>query len=304
MRAFHVMSTAPERTYYQRPGGQRFSLEDFEILVTVLSALEWQRHNGPIKLYTDITGAEHLGRLGLSFIWDAGIDTNTLENCTVNTSFNVFWAYARTVALEAERAPCVMLDTDLIVWRDIHPLIRAPFMALHSEPFDAWTYVPREQLHTPPGYVWDRWDWTVSPVNAALMYFGRDNVRTYCAQEGLKYLRNNLLEREDESSAHAVFVEQRLYPMCASKLRVRTGFFLWDYEGRQLADGNVNDTFTHLWVYKQRLMKDAQERQRICLRMTRRILRDFPALSATLATIPSIVRYVQEESTDGSIDVS
>jgi hypothetical protein len=136
------------------------------------------------------------------------------------------------------------------------------------------------------------------------MYFGRDDVRTYCAQEGLKYLRNNLLDREDKSSAHAVFVEQRLYPMCASKLRARTAYFLWDHEGRQLADGNVNDTFTHLWVYKQRLMRDAQERQHICLRMTRRILRDFPALSATLVTIPSVARYVQEESTGGSTAVS
>jgi hypothetical protein len=257
-------------------------MEDFEILVAVLSALEWQRHNGSIKLYTDATGAEYLERLGLSFLW----------------------ASARTVALDVERAPCVMLDTDLIVWRDIRPLIQAPFMALHGEQFDGWTYVAKEKLRTPPGYVWDHWDWTVRPTNAALMYFGRDDFRAYCAQEGLKYLRGNVMEGEEESQAHAVFVEQRLYPMCASKHRVPTGFFLWDYEGKRLADGNVNDAFTHLWVYKQRLMKDARERRRMCLRMTRRILRDFPALSAPLAAIPSIAPYVQEELNGGAVAVS
>jgi hypothetical protein len=306
VRAFHVISTAPECTHYHRPGGERFYLKDFEILVTVLSALQWRRHNGSIKLYTDTIGAEHLRRLGLSFIWDDGIDTDTLENCTVNTSFNVFWGFARTVALEVEHAPCVVLDTDLIVWNDIHALIRAPFMALHSE-FEllgTGVYVPREQLHTPPGYVWGRWDWTVSPVNTAMIYFGRDDVRRFCAQEGLKYIRNNLPEREDGCPAHAVFVEQRLYPMCASRLGIQTEFFLRDYQlagdwlaGLPMVDGTANDTFTHLWGYKQRLMEDAQECQRFCLRMTRRILTDFPALSDKLAAIPSIARYVEEVST-------
>lgn len=298
------MSTLPERTYYQRPGGRRFAMEDFEILVAILSALEWRRHNGSIKLYTDLAGAEYLDWLGLSSIWDAGVDTDTLESSTLDTSFTVFWAGARTVALEAERAPCVMLDTDLVVWRTIRPLIRAPFMPLHSEPFDGWTYVPKEKIHTPPGYVWDHWDWTVSPTNAALMYFGRDDFRARCAHEGLRYLQGNLPTGEDKSQSHAVFVEQRLYPMCASKLGVRAEFFLWDYEGDRLADGNVNDTFTHLWVYKQRLMRDVQERQRICLRMARRILRDFPDLHATLAAIPAIAPYVQEELNGGPVAVS
>jgi len=298
------MSTAPERTYYQRAGGRRFSLEDFEILVMVLSALKWRQHNGPIKLYTDAAGANYLEQLGLSFLWDDGVDTSTLENSTLDTSFDIFWAFARTVALDVERAPCVMLDTDLVVWRDIRPLVRAPFMALHREHFDGWTYVAKEKLHTPPGYVWDDWDWAVNPTNAALMYFGRDDHRTYCAQEGLKFLHGNFLEGEEKSQTHAVLVEQRLYAMCASKLDVPTEFFLWDHEGKQLADGNVNDTFTHLWVYKQTLMKEAQERRRICLRMTRRILQDFPAMSVTLAAIPSVAPYVQEELNGGFVAVS
>lgn len=299
------MSTRPERTYYQRLGGRRFAMEDFEILVAILSALEWRRHNGSIKLYTDTPGAEYLERLGLSFLWDDGIDTSTLESSTLSTNFTVFWAYARTVVLEAERAPCVMLDTDLVVWRPIRSLIRAPFMALHSEPLDGVTYVDKEKIHTAPGYVWDpHWDWTVSPTNAALMYFDQDDLRAYCAREGLKYLEDNLMEGEDKSQAHAVFVEQRLYPMCAAKLGVPTEFFLWDMAGDRLADGNANDTFTHLWVYKRRLMKDDQARHRICSRMTSRILRDYPTMNYTLAAIPSIAPYVQEELTGGSVVVS
>ena len=301
MKAFHVMSTAPTHTYYERPGSRNFQLEDFEILVTVLSALEWRRHNGSIKLYTDSIGAEHFAQLGLSSIWDAGIDTDTLEHCAVNTSFNVFWAYARTVALEGERCPCIMLDTDLIVWRNIDALICAKFMAIHSESLDFEVYVPKEQLHTPPGYVWDDWDWNVSPLNAALVYFGREDVREKCLHEGLRFLRGNFLAQEHGWPAHAVFVEQRLYPMCASKLGVHTEFFLRDYEGKRLSNGAVNDTFTHLWVYKRRLMRDVEERHRLCTRMAKRILRDFPSLGDTLAAIPCLNPYMKELSSGVSL---
>lgn len=279
-------------------------MEDFEILVMVLSALQWRRHNGPIKLYTDAVGAEYLERLGLSSIWDDGVDTDALEKSELDTSFTTFWASGRTVALDVERAPCVMIDTDLVVWRDVRPLVRAPFMALHRERFDGWTYVAKEKLRTPPGYVWEDWDWAVGPTNAALMYFGQDDHRAYCAQEGLRYLHGNFLEDEEKSQAHAVVVEQRLYAMCAAKMDVRTEFFLWDQEGDRLADGTANDAFTHLWVYKQTLMKDLQARQRICLRMARRVLRDFPAMSAVLTAIPSVAPYFREELNGGPVAVS
>ncbi|HWO58666.1 MAG TPA: DUF6734 family protein [Umezawaea sp.] len=301
MRAFHVMSTAPERTYYQRPGGKRFSMEDFEVLVAVLSALKWRQHNGSIKLYTDTTGADYLDRLGLSCVWDDGVDTDVLEKSTLDTSFTTFWASGRTVALEAERAPCVMLDTDLVVWRDIRSLLRAPFTPLHREHFDGWTYVDKEKLHTPPGYVWEDWDWTVSPTNAALMYFGRDDHRAYCAREGLRFLQSNFLEGEEKSQAHAVLVEQRLYAMCAARLGVETEFLLWDHESERLADGGPNDAVTHLWVYKQTLMRDERERRRMCLRLARRIRRDFPGMCATLAEIPSVAPYFRGELDDGPI---
>jgi len=292
MRAFHVTSTAPARTYYGRPGRQAFRLEDFEILTTILSALEWRRHNGPIKLYTDTIGAEYYAQLNLSTLWDAGIDTETLDQCDLKTSPTVFWAFARTVALGRERCPCVLLDTDLIVWRNITALIRTPFMAIHSEPLAFGVYVEKERLHTPPGYIWDDdWDWTAPPLNAALLYFGRDDLREYCVTKGLEFMRNNRLE-EPGGPAHAVFVEQRLYPMCARKLGLDPTFFLQNYQGKRLADGTENTIFTHLWLYKTQLMHNRDERQSLCRRMAQRIVRDFPAFGDVLSTIVPVRPYL------------
>jgi hypothetical protein len=303
MRAFHVLSTRPSQTYYERGGGLRFQMEDFEILTLMLSALEWRRHNGPITLYADAAGAEYFSALGLSALWDGGIDTNTLEKSDLNTSFDVFWASGRTAALVSERAPCALLDMDLIVWRNIDSLIRASFMAIHSESLDFDVYVPKEHLHTPPGYVWGDWDWSVSPLNAALVYFGRDDILETCLREGLNYLHGNLIEREYVWPAHAVFVEQRLYPMCVAKLGIRTEYFLENYDGKRLADGTMNDVFTHLWVYKRRLMHDIEKRSDLCRRLSLRLLRDFPEWRGVLARIRPLAPYVKGSSTRVSLAV-
>jgi hypothetical protein len=151
-------------------------------------------------------------------------------------------------------------------------------------------------LHTPPGYQWGQWDWTVSPVNAAVVYFGRDDVRESCLHEGLEYLQHNFLEHELSWPAHAVFVEQRLYPMCAARLGIQTECFLQDYQGQQLAGGSANDAFTHLWVYKRKLMRDMAERRRLCRRMASRIARDFPEVGEMLASKMPLAPYRKELS--------
>jgi hypothetical protein len=100
------------------------------------------------------------------------------------------------------------------------------------------------------------------------------------------------LEEEQGWPAHAVFVEQRLYPMCARKLGLDPTFFLQNYQGKKLADGTENNVFTHLWVYKTKLMKNKAERQSICVRMVRRILQDFPEVGDVLSTISSVRPYL------------
>jgi hypothetical protein len=129
-------------------------------------------------------------------------------------------------------------------------------------------------------------------VNAALLYFGRDDLREYCATKGLEFLRNNVLEEEPGWPAHAVFVEQRLYPMCARKLGLDPTFFLQNYQGKTLADGTENNVFTHLWVYKTQLMQNSAERQSLCGRMAQRIVRDFPEFVDILSTIVPIRPYL------------
>ena len=296
MKAFHVYSLKPSATWYGRERKvNHCSFPDFELLALILSALYWRRHNGSIKLYTDDICADYFADRKLDGLWDDGIDTTALANTHLSTNFTTFWAFARTIALYHERSPCFMLDMDMIVWKPIAHLLRADFMAIHCEPLTFPVYIPKSQLVTPVGYQWDEWDWTVSPCNAALMYFGHDSARQYCAEQGLQFMHNNFVDEATDFPAYAVFVEQRLYPMCMHKKGVDIQYFLRDFEGKLLADGTVNDTFTHLWLYKRLLVSDTKRRLQLCMRMIKRIVREFPAFESTLFRLPEITTLLREQ---------
>ena len=111
MDAIHVLWTKP----FYACGGERFAMEDFDILTAVLSALKWRQHNGRITMVTDTFGSGYLKKLGLEKIWDE-IEIS-LDGISVNPK--MFWAAGKLYALAKREAPCVMLDTDFIVWHGI-----------------------------------------------------------------------------------------------------------------------------------------------------------------------------------------
>lgn len=115
MQAFVSNWTRP---YAVRCPGRPYQMTDFDLLTTVLSALVWRRENGSIRMITDDTGAQYYRSLGLTDLWDGGIFTylndipSAIDPCT-------FWAAGKLYALAATPAPCVMLDTDFIVWHSL-----------------------------------------------------------------------------------------------------------------------------------------------------------------------------------------
>ena len=72
MTAFHSNWTKP---FFARNGEAPYFIEDYDLLTTILSALEWRRHNGGIKMITDDTGAAYYEKLALTRLWDLGVDT-------------------------------------------------------------------------------------------------------------------------------------------------------------------------------------------------------------------------------------
>ena len=75
MKALHVNWTKPffERERLRGHGfeviknlnSETYNQPDSQLLYTIVSALNWQKYNGPIKLYTDSIGASFYQRFGL-----------------------------------------------------------------------------------------------------------------------------------------------------------------------------------------------------------------------------------------------
>lgn len=115
MRAFCSNWTRP---YAMRCPGRPYEIPDYELLTTVLSALLWRKKNGSICMITDRVGERYYRSLGLAPVWDDGIRCE-LDAIPYTVDPSTFWAAGKLYALEKIPAPCVMIDTDFIVWNDL-----------------------------------------------------------------------------------------------------------------------------------------------------------------------------------------
>ncbi|MCD9195281.1 DUF6734 family protein [Streptomyces albireticuli] len=286
MKAIHVLSTRPTTNYYvSRADGSPYRQEDFEVLTTILSALEWRRHNGVIRLYTDAAGRDFYDRLELLDLWDGGVDTELLESASRAINCGVFWSFGKIVALRQEEAPCCVMDIDLVVWAGIQQLVTAEVMSLHEESLGFAAYVGRDRLVAPPGFDWSGLDWSVTPCSAALLLFAENTFKNAYADRALSFMEGNPVRSEPEGAlpTYPIFAEQRLLPMCAKAYGVRIGSFLRDFTGVELWSGRKNTTFTHLWNAKTLLHNNPDKRRELCARYAHRVGQDYPDVAEALA---------------------
>ena len=92
-------------------------MQDYELLTMILSALMWRKNNGPISLYGDKRAIAYVEEKGISHIWNGGLYDISVPD---SVRANVFWASGKLYALKEVKAPSVMVDLDLIVWKSVH----------------------------------------------------------------------------------------------------------------------------------------------------------------------------------------
>lgn len=142
MKGIHVNWTAPFFDRHrlrghgfritQRIEGQAYDSTDYQILYTMVSALRWKLHNGPIKLYTDSIGLSFYKQLGIDGIYDE-INIDFLNNLKgVDPAY--FWTSGKIQAIGEETEPFVFLDQDFIIRETINPkLYEGDLMIGHWE---------------------------------------------------------------------------------------------------------------------------------------------------------------------------
>ena len=271
MRAFHIIDTAPIRRL-----GKEYSPEDFDILCQIISAMSWKRKNGEIALVADNVATEALG--DIVKIYDKVYtlpDTSEIDNIA-------FWAGGKIYALAEQNAPCVMLDTDFIVWDKLD--FNDCITVAHREEVNNDIYPDKTAFVTDSYEFDDDWDWNELACNTAFAYFSDNEFKNYytaCSKDFMKACKNC-----DNVLTYMVFAEQRLLAMCAEKKGVRINS-LMDYTSL-----DEDERFTHLWGYKQILRENDDERNNFCHRCINRIKSDFPECLEILKGFSKTKKYL------------
>ncbi len=286
MQAFVSNWTRP---YAVRCPDRPYQMTDFDLLTTVLSALVWRRENGSIRMITDDTGAQYYRSLGLTDLWDGGIFTylndipSAIDPCT-------FWAAGKLYALAATPAPCVMLDTDFIVWHSLSEHWHRPLAVIHREALNPAIYPAPSAFVLAPSYHFPtNWNWHEPACNTALTYFGNDTLRKTYVGQAMDFMQ---AARGRDGLIYMVFAEQRLLAMCAQACGVPIHAFSTEQD---LFQGNQRD-FTHIWGFKQAMQEQPVLHELFCQKCAARIRKDFPIYANICQTIPQLQPYFQQHS--------
>lgn len=248
MKAIHILSTLPSI--------DGFHPLFFEIAAMSLSAILWKKYNGEICLYTDDCFYKFINDNDLVTLWDS-IDHSLFRSLPTTIDWSIFWAGAKHFALRNEKAPIVLLDHDLFVWKDIRDIYKGhQLITLHREDlFDC--YLPKNKLSVADDYTYpDGLDWSIRPCNTAFAYFARNEFKDLYVREAIRFMDGNTLKAND-GNARMVFAEQRLLAMLAR----REGLDIETIIGDPFAVNNK--VFTHLWGAKILAKRDPKQRMRL-----------------------------------------
>lgn len=274
MDAFHIISTAP---YFAKNTGA-FGLEDFDLYCAVLSALTWRRDGSRIILCCDNPGGEYIRSAGLGSVW-SGI-CRCVPDDLDGIDPEMFWAAGKILAMKSMKAPCVMIDTDFIVWNK--PAFGKEIIAAHREDIKPDIYPPAEYFSA-KGHILPDFNWEVLPLNTAFFYVPEEDFKEFYTAQSIAFMRS--AESCGERLKYMVFAEQRMAAMCAEF----TGT-----EVKTLLDKDMlffpQDSFTHLWGAKQAMRDHPELRAEFCGRCADRIRRDFPEWAWTIDRIEEVSR--------------
>ena len=284
IEAFHSNWTAPylinNKNYY---------IDDFEILTTIISALKWRENNGSIKMITDDIAADYYKKLGIDTIWDLGIDVS-LNKINNDIDSNIFWAAGKIYALKGQKSPCVMIDTDFIVWDNIENLLlQSEISVIHKEKIISSVYPNKDYFNMNNNYLFDEnFDWSVLPSNTAFAYISNNEFKDYYTSESIKFMKNVI--NNNDKITNMVFAEQRLLSMCAERKKIKINEIMTLEE---LFNENQK-LFTHTWGYKQEIRNDFKKRKDFCIRCIKRIFKDYPEYKEVIMDIKELKEYLNE----------
>lgn len=274
INAFQVYWTTPMK---------KAEIPIFYLFTLVLSALMWKTNNGEsITLYTDKNFYKLLSDKNLLSVWDK-YEIITEERLT-DIDIYKYWSIGKFYAYSKEKAPCICIDTDLIIWENItSKLVGKKVLVSHWESVEGNEYYfnKDDSLVSSSEFAGDEWDWDINAVNTSICYFRDQKFKDFYVDKVLSYMKKASDNLPDEKNRELLFAEQRLFSMCYKNFynddkldvlfnatwRPEGGFFVdskgsrfkWDF-----CNIENNDIATHVWVEKRWIATHEERRNSFC----------------------------------------
>ena len=258
--------------------GEQYVMQDYEILMLMLSVSSFERHNGPVSMYADDAAASFLESERIDDIFSGGLKQ---LNVPEDIDPKVYWAAGKLYALKAENLASVMIDTDLIIWKDISKaLAETDIAVIHREELNPAIYPDPFSFEMNDSYEFPKnADFNVKPANTAMLYIKDPWFRAY------KFMHMSM--PTEDTLNHMVFAEQRLLAICAAEKNKTIFSFCEDP-----ANLREQKIFTHFWGHKNLYKFNAGERTSGCRRMLSRLKSEYPSMYEKAVNIDSIRFYL------------
>jgi hypothetical protein len=139
LRGYGFLTTRKiKSTTYDQP--------DYQIFYTILSAIHWKKHNGPIKLYTDSIGLSFMQQFRMAELYDE-INIQFLNGYSKsNVNPAQFWTSGKVKCLAHQTKPFAFLDQDMIIREKLpQSLLKSELAITHWEIPRGYYYFNKEK---------------------------------------------------------------------------------------------------------------------------------------------------------------
>lgn len=262
MNAIHVNSTLP---FFAKRKDGNYTIEPFNLYTTVISALEWRKHNGEIRMCTDKIGAAFYRQLGIDGIWNEICEV--LPTDMENIDPTMFWAAGKLLAMREMRGDYALVDEDFVVWKRLE-LSKTAVTVAHREDISPDIY-PEPSMFGVDFPLLEKLDRQILPCNTAFLYIPDESFRDFYVNQSIAFMKS--AGKCGDYLCRMVFAEQRLLAMLCGYCGVGIDALL-DKDKLFVAQ----DSFTHLWGAKQAMRDNEYERERFMENCRKRIWEDFP----------------------------
>ena len=261
---YHALSTAP---FTRRHPGRPFLMDEIDLLTAELSARLWRRYNGPIRLLTDPMGYEYAKSTPLADAYGEILPVLEPRCCGIDPI--KYWAAGKIAALSKLQTPCVILDMDMLIWKQLD-LAGEKLVCACVEFISDTVYPPFSFFRTVGDYAFPpEWSEEATVLNTAFLYIGDEELKREYTREAFRFM---LAEREspDYWAICMTFAEQRILGMCAEARGVYAKLLYdmdkaclthtWGAKGKLRTEENYRAFYLKICEEKLRLLREENAR--------------------------------------------